>query len=175
MKNKGIVLLTLISIAILTIFLFLRPQKTTKQAVEGNPIPDFILVDINNNKLNLSDLRGSVVFINFWATWCDSCIEEMPSMERLYRRLSENPNFKMATIIVKDDLNNANSFLKKNGYTFPVYQNPDESASRIFRITGVPETFILDKKGVLRAKSIGPENWDSPQIFANIQELINEL
>jgi len=174
-KNKGIFLLILISIAVLTVFLFIKTPETPKKAVEGNPIPDFILVDVDNNKVNLSDLRGSVVFINFWATWCDSCIEEMPSMERLYRRLSGNPNFKMATIIVKDDLNNALSFLKKNGYTFPVYLNPDESASRIFRITGIPETFILDKKGILRAKAIGPENWDSPQIFANIQELINEL
>jgi len=64
--------------------------------------------------------------------------------------------------------------MKENGYTFPVYLNPDESAAGIFGITGVPETFIIDKKGILRNKVIGPADWDSPRVIESFQTLINE-
>jgi cytochrome c biogenesis protein CcmG/thiol:disulfide interchange protein DsbE len=78
------------------------------------------------------------------------------------------------TILYRDDLDRAYQYLKENGYTFPAYINPDETAARLFGITGVPETFIIDKKGVLREKVIGPADWDSPQAVSSLQALINE-
>ncbi len=173
MNKKGVVLLILLIAVVVVILSISRPKQTPKTS-PGGAVPDFSLVDIGNHQLRLSDLRGSVVFLNFWATWCGSCVEEIPSIENLYRQLSANPHFKMVTILVKDDLQRASEFMKQNGYSFPVYLNADESAARYFGITGVPETFILDKKGVLRHKVIGPADWNSPAVMETIQSLLDE-
>ena len=140
----------------------------------GRVPQDFELMDINNNRITLSGMKGSVVFINFWSTWCESCIDEMPSMERMTRYFAANPAFKVVTVLYKDNLDTALSFMKENRFTFPVYLNPDESAAKIFGITGIPETFIIDKKGILRDKVIGPAEWDSPNTIQAFQALINE-
>ncbi|MDH5202285.1 MAG: TlpA family protein disulfide reductase [Nitrospirota bacterium] len=132
------------------------------------------LFDISKNKLLLSELKGSVVFINFWASWCQTCKDEMPSIERLYRYFSGNPKFKLFTVLYRDNMEKAFIYIKENGYTFPVYHNPDGSAARQFMVTGVPETFIFDKNGILKKKVIGPLEWDSPQIIEALNNLINE-
>jgi len=172
-NKKGVVLLIMLVAVVAIIFSISRPKQSTRVTTDS-AVPDFSLVDNENHQLMLSDLRGSVVFINFWATWCGSCVEEIPSIEKLYRQLSENPHFKMVTILLKDDLQRASGFMKQNGYTFPVYLNTDESAAQYFGLTGVPETFILDKKGILRHKVIGPAEWDAPAAMETIRSLINE-
>lgn len=159
---------------IIVAFFIIRPSHGPKITTVGSEAPDLQLTDISENSLRLSDMKGSVVFINFWATWCGSCIEEMPSIERLSGLLSGNSQFRIVTILYKDDPSRAIGYMKQNGYTFPVYLNPDESAARSFGITGVPETFILDKKGILRKKVIGPATWDAPDSIQAFQNLINE-
>jgi thiol-disulfide isomerase/thioredoxin len=155
-------------------FFIIRPSHGPKITTVGSEAPDLQVTDISENRRRLSDMKGSVVFINFWATWCESCIEEMPSIERLSGLLSGNSQFRIVTILYKDDLSRAISYMKQNGYTFPVYLNPDQSAARSFGITGVPETFILDKKGILRKNVIGPAPWDAPEFIQAFQNLINE-
>lgn len=152
------------------VFFIVRHQYSPRVAT----IWEIELIDINKNKLKLSELKGSVLFVNFWATWCESCIEELPAIEGLFRNLSENPKFKLITILYKDNGDRVLSYMKENGYTFPIYLNPDGSAAKKFGITGVPETFIIDKKGVLRDKVIGPEDWNSPGAIEKFQTLINE-
>ena len=174
MKNKAFVLIIVVFVGILIVIFASKPTRGPQMAEIGRTTQDFELIDINNNKTHLSSMKGSVVFINFWATWCESCITEMPSIERLSRYFAANPTFKIVTILYKDDLNAALSFMKESGHTFPVYLNPDESAAKIFGITGIPETFIIDKKGVLRDKVIGPAGWDSPNTLQAFQTLINE-
>lgn len=174
MKKKGLILITILIAALALTFSITKPPKTTTITAVGSTPYNLELTDINKNRINLSDLKGSVVLVNFWATWCGSCVEELPSLERLFRLLSVNSGFKMVTILYKDDLEQAAGYMKENGYTFPVYLNPDESAIKTFGLTGVPETFLLDKKGVLRHKVIGPEDWDSPRVIEAIRTLINE-
>jgi thiol-disulfide isomerase/thioredoxin len=151
-----------------------KDQYQTEIITIGSTVSDMELIDTNQNKLNLSELKGSVVFIHFWATWCEPCIDELPSMEILFRRLSTNPRFKLITVLFKDDRKKVLRYMEENGYTFPVYVNPDGSAAKKFGITGVPETFIIDKNGVLRDKMIGPEKWDSPIIVGMLQSMIHE-
>lgn len=174
MKPKALILLLIIVTAIVAAVFTIKPVQSPKTAHVGSITHDFELVDPKQNRISLSDMKGSVVFINFWATWCTSCIEELPSIERMFRNLSENSSFKVVTILYKDDLNRALNFMKQNGYTFPVYLNPDESAANIFGITGIPETFIIDKRGLLRSKVIGPAEWDSPRALEIVQTLIKE-
>jgi len=173
-KNKALVLIVVVFVGILIVFFASKPSRGPKIAEIGRTTQDFELIDINKNRTTLSSMKGSVVFVNFWATWCESCISEMPSIERLSGQFAGNPTFKIVTILYKDDLNAALSFMQQNGFTFPVYLNPDESAAKMFGITGIPETFIIDKKGVLRDKVIGPAGWDSPNTIQAFQALINE-
>jgi cytochrome c biogenesis protein CcmG, thiol:disulfide interchange protein DsbE len=174
MKSKTIILLFIIVITIVAAVFTIKPVQSPKTAQVGSVTHDFELIDHNRNRISLSSMKGSVVFINFWATWCASCVEEMPAIERMYRNISGNSSFKVVSILYKDDLDRALNFMQQNGFTFPVYLNTDDSAARIFGITGIPETFIIDKRGMLRNKVIGPADWDSPRALEIIQTLINE-
>ncbi len=174
MNRKAKVLLSIIIAAVAASLVMMQPPRTAKQSFVGSVISDFELVGPENNRMRLSDLRGSVVFVNFWATWCASCIDELPSIERMYRQLSDNASFRVVTILYKDDLDRALKMMKQYGFTFPVYVNEDDSAARIFGITGVPETFLIDKRGTLRNKVIGPAEWDSPRALEIMHALLHE-
>lgn len=174
MKPRVFILVIILVSVVAVAFFSIRPTKRPQLVHIGSEVHDFAFTSISKNTSKLSDLRGSVVFINFWATWCGSCIDELPSIERLSGMLADDPSFRMVTILYKDDLDRALSHMKQNGYTFPVYLNQDESAARTLGITGIPETFIIDKKGYLREKIIGPAQWDSPQAVAAIRALLNE-
>jgi cytochrome c biogenesis protein CcmG/thiol:disulfide interchange protein DsbE len=174
MKTKALILFIILITAATAVFFTIKPSHTPRIAQVGSKTEDFDLFDTNGNRVKLSDMRGSVVFVNFWATWCGSCAEELPSIERLFKSLSGNPSFKMVTILFKDNISNVTSYMKQTGYSFPVFLNPDESAAKIFGITGVPETYIIDKKGVLRYKVLGPSDWASPQTITTLEALIKE-
>jgi cytochrome c biogenesis protein CcmG/thiol:disulfide interchange protein DsbE len=173
LKTKTSVLLIIL---LSTVFSFsvIQCRRSPRAAKVGEPVPDVTLIDNQENKVRLSELKGSVVFVNFWASWCPPCIEEVPSIEALFRNLSKNPKFKMITILYRDDIAGISNTAKQQGYTFPIYRDPDGSAAIQFGITGVPETFIIDKKGTLRDKVIGPYTWDSPAVTDTLLKLINE-
>jgi len=174
LKSRAVILIVIFIIGIALAFFMAKDQYRSEIITVGSAVPDIELIDISQNKLNLSELNGSVVFVNFWATWCEPCIDELPSIEILFRRFSHYPQFKLVTILFKDDRQHVLRYMEENGYTFPVYINPDGSASKKFGITGVPETFIIDKKGILRDKKIGPEQWDSPIVMEMLQSMIQE-
>lgn len=174
MKTKALIIPLVLLLVIIVAFFSVRSRRSVKVAEIGSAVQNFEVTDINNNKISLSDLKGSVLFVNFWATWCGSCVEELPNVQRLFRSLSGNSSFKMITILYKDNGQRALGYMQQNGYTFPVYLNPDDSAAKIFGITGVPETFIIDKKGILRDKVLGPAEWDSPQAISSFQALTKE-
>jgi peroxiredoxin len=174
LKSKAVILVIIFTIGIALAFLMVKDQYQTEIITIGSTVSDMELIDTKQNKVNLAELKGSVVFIHFWATWCEPCIDELPSMETLFKRFSTNPHFKLITVLFKDDRKKVIRYMEENGYTFPVYVNPDGSAAKKFGITGVPETFIIDKNGVLRDKMIGPEQWDSPIIVGMLQSMIHE-
>ena len=149
------------AMAVILAFLAAGCGEVSEKATVGLTAPDFALQDRNGNTWRLSDLRGQVVLVNFWATWCPPCLEEMPSMENLYRTMPKD-SFKMLAVLYKDDPAAADRLTSSKGYTFPVLVDPDEKAGQIYGLTGVPETFIVDKIGVLREKFIGPVQWDAP-------------
>ena len=174
MKSKTLIFLILIFLGSAVAFFIVRHQYTPSTARVGLPAPNIELTDSYNNKLKLSELKGSVVFVNFWATWCPPCIDEMPSIERLSRNLAGNSKFKMVTILYNDDMNKVLGYMKEMNYTFPVYLDSEGDAAEKFGITGVPETFIIDKNGILRNKVVGPSEWDSPYVIEELSKLMNE-
>lgn len=129
----------------------------------GKPAPDFVLQDASGKTWQLSSQKGKVVFVNFWATWCKPCRDEMPSMEALNKAMAGKP-FQMLSIVFNDDLKMAESFARRLGATFPVLANPGPELTEAYMITGVPETFLVDADGILQHKFIGPYNWNTPEM-----------
>ncbi len=138
----------------------------------GKPAPDFVLQDATGKAWKLSSLKGKVVFVNFWATWCKPCRDEMPSMVALDKAMADKP-FQMLFIVFNDDIDMAKSFAQRLGATFPVLSNPGQELTEAYMITGVPETFLIDADGILRHKFIGPYDWNSREMINIILELFN--
>lgn len=140
----------------------------------GAPAPDFNYPDLNGNAVTLSGLRGKVVFINIWATWCPTCVWEMPSMEQVHRKFKDQDFVMLAVDIDLLGKEVVLPFMKKYRLTFPVLLDPRGAVKRLYRTTGVPETFIIDKRGIIRYIEIGPRDWSEPQAVAMIRALVNE-
>jgi len=144
-----------------------------KLAKVGLLAPNFTLSDTKGKTWKLSDLKGQVVFINFWATWCSPCRDEMPSMQALYSSMPAD-KFKLLSILSNDEPAFADITAKKLGATFPILIDPDNKTGLAYGLTGVPETFIVDKHGVLREKFIGPANWDAPDAREMIMKYLSQ-
>ena len=136
-------------------------EEAPARATIGKPAPLFTLQDTEGRIWSLADLRGKVVFINFWATWCPPCRAEMPAMEALNRSLVGKP-FQMLTILVNDAPEMARRFRQTLDGTFPILLPTDDTVSKRYGTTGVPETYIVDPDGILREQVIGALQWDSP-------------
>jgi len=113
----------------------------------GYLAPDFTLRDLEGNQVTLSSLRGKAVFLNFWATWCQYCVEEMPSLQEIHDRYGNR--MAVYAINVGESLAQVSGFLKKNGYTFPVLLDEDEAVARRYLIRGFPTSFFIDARGVI--------------------------
>ncbi len=157
----------------LLLFLAACGQEQKKVATVGQPAPDFTLIDLQGKTWTLSELKGQVVFINFWATWCPPCREEMPSMQKLYTMLPKD-NFKMLAILNNDSPALANLFALKLKVTIPILNDQVNKIGPIYGLTGLPETFVIDKHGVLREKFIGPAKWDSPEYVQMLTKYISQ-
>ena len=153
--------------------LFITACGESPVATVGKQAPDFDTVDLKGDVWSLSKLKGQVVFLNFWATWCPPCREEMPSMERLYAKLPKE-KFVMIALFNKDDPAAVKNFVTKLGITFPILSDEYNFAGTKYGLTGLPETFIIDKQGVIQEKYIGPVEWDSPEIVDMLMKYINE-
>lgn len=138
---------------------------------ENSPAPAITVNSLDGKPLNLSDLKGKVVILNFWATWCPPCREEIPSMMKLNSAMAGKP-FQMVAVSIDEGGQPAvASFFKTSGFSLPAYIDPDNRAAKIYGITGVPETFVIDKNGILLKRVIGPLTWDSPEVLSYLEGL----
>ena len=138
----------------------------------GKSAPDFQLPDLNEKEIRLSDYRGKVVFLNFWATWCKPCREEMPSMEVLYKNFEKDGLVILAVSIDRvTTKKEIPPFVKSLNLTFPVLVDSWGQTDKRYKLMGVPETYIIDREGTLREKVIGPRDWtrlDNLQILTQL-------
>ena len=150
-------------------------QKAEIKPIKGKQIaPNFSLEDLHGKKVDLKQFRGKVVFLNFWATWCGPCKEEMPSMEALYQMFKEK-NFVFLTISVDyEEKKKVKEFIDKHRYTFPVLIDPKCLALDLYGVKGIPTTILIDKKGTMIGRSVGPKDWNHPEIVNLLGQLIEK-
>ena len=170
--RRAVVLWVLVAVSV-AIFLFLykstRLDREVRMTVPfskarvGDPAPDFVLPALGGGTLRLADYRGKVVFLNFWATWCPPCRSEIPSMESLYKRFGTR-DFDILAVSIDDNGEGAvRGFGTAYGITFPVLLDPQRTTYALYGLTGVPETFIIDRDGKIVFKVIGPQDWMNRQ------------
>ena len=136
--------------------------------------PNFNFPDLDGKMVNLTDYKGKVVFLNIWATWCKPCRDEMPSMERLYQKLKAEDVIILAVSIDASAAKAVAPFVKDFNLNFPVLLDPQGSIKSLYGTTGIPESFVIDKKGVLAQITLGPRNWDSPDAIQFFRNLIQK-
>ena len=149
----------------------------------GRPAPSFDARTLDGQPASLGDFEGQVVLLNVWATWCAPCRVEMPSMERLYRELGDE-SFEILAVSVDAPLGqfdavgnpggNIGAFADSLSLTFPILHDPEGRIQRTYQTTGVPESFIVGKDGVIYRKLIGPTEWDRPEYVDFFRRLMEE-
>ena len=137
----------------------------------GSLAPDFVLPTPPEGKMALSEQRGKVVFLNFWATWCPPCRAEMPSMEILYRKL-KGKDFEMMAVSVDWKADKIRNLVEKLSLTFPILHDAEKKVARAYGIYGLPATFLIDKTGKVVFKATGARDWTDKRVVEQIEELI---
>lgn len=134
--------------------------------------PDFSVTDLSGKTVRLSALRGRVVVLNVWTTWCPPCRDEMPSMERLYRELA-GPDFELLAVSEDDGgVDAVRRFVRELAVTFPVLYDPERQVGTRYGVWGYPETFVIDRGGRIVERVIGPRTWDTPEQVAALRALM---
>ncbi len=150
-----------------------EPQVSKQVGSVENVAPDFTLTDMNGQQVSLSQFRGKVVILNFWATWCPPCREEMPSMEQLYRDYKDKGLVMLAVNVEENGKKAVEKFLKKNPHSFPILLDTENVAQNTYGVFRFPESFIIDQNGFVVEKIIGGRDWTSGQTFKIIKFLLN--
>jgi cytochrome c biogenesis protein CcmG/thiol:disulfide interchange protein DsbE len=133
----------------------------------GRLAPTFALDD-GQHSVDLSKLRGKVVVLSFWATWCAPCIEEMPSLEALQRQL---PQIEVVAIASQEDFTDYASFLQRHPVGLLTVFDANQKSNALYGSFRFPETYVIDRSGVIRRKFIGPQEWTSPAMVKYLAKL----
>ena len=131
---------------------------------------NFLLPDLNGNRVSLADQRGNVVFLNFWATWCPPCRYEMPSMEKLYNKF-KNKDFTILAVNIGENAEQVKAFKESYKLSFPILLDADSSVASFYGAISIPATYLIDRDGYIQGAALGPRDWASEEAF----ELINSL
>ena len=135
----------------------------------GSAAKEFSVQD-SDRKLSLDQFRGQVVVLNFWATWCPPCVEELPSLMNLQERMRER-GVTVLGVSIDVDGDAYHRFLKLHNINFLTVRDPEQKVAVMYGTTGWPETYIIDRQGVLRRKFVGPVDWNSPEVIGFLNRL----
>ena len=165
--------------AFAVIYFFTFPHYRQGEAsVAGKKAEDFAM-ELNGKPAHLSDLRGKVVVLNFWGSWCAPCVEEVPALIALQQRIASR-NGVVLGVAADEDQATYEKFLRDHEVIFPTYRDPGTDAERRSPIAQnygtsmYPETYIIDRKGVIVRKIIGPQDWNSPEMLAYFDAILGK-
>jgi peroxiredoxin len=158
-------------LAMALILIFASPSyRQGEPSMAGKPAPDFSFT-LEGKPARLADLRGKVVVLNFWATWCPPCVEEMPSLNRLHAQIAVQGGLVLG-ISVDDSPEAYERFLQQHNITFPNYRDPAKRINATYGTFMYPETYIIARDGRIARKIIGPQNWQSSDLLAYLKRLL---
>ena len=140
--------------------------------VKGMSAPNFTLPGLDGKTVSLADYKGKVVLLNIWATWCPPCVDEMPSMEKLHQELKGEAFEILAVSIDASGAKAVLPFMKKHQLSFPALTDTKGAIKNLYQTTGVPESFIIDKDGIIVEKVIGPMDWATPDVIRYFRDLV---
>lgn len=158
-------------------------RDSYRPVIAGEPAPDFVATTLDGVEKTLADYDGEVVLLNIWATWCPPCREEMPSMQRLSERL-DGTDFRVVAVSVDASREgergwggniggDVGDFVDEYGLTFEILRDPAGEIAEIYQTTGLPETFLIGRDGIIYRKVAGGTHWDDEQYVAQIQRLLD--
>lgn len=170
-----------ITVILLTVVIFIllitsspkttAPDTSLDLTQARSMAPDFELSDLTGNKVSLSSLRGHVVLVNFWATWCPPCRGEIPSMDHLYQELKGEGVVLLAINVEADGPSVVPTFMQRVPFSFPVLFDVDGRVRGKFGVSKYPETFIIDPEGIVQRRVIGAIDWNHPQMITYLRSL----
>jgi peroxiredoxin len=143
--------------------------RGTRPSSIGRPAPDFTVQDADRTVV-FSQLRGQVIVLNFWATWCAPCVEEMPSLVSLQRRLRDK-GVEVLAVSIDDDEASYHQFLQQNKIDLLTVRDAAKKSSDLYGTFKFPETYVIDRRGVVRRKFIGAVDWSQPEIVDFLSKL----
>lgn len=170
---RGLRTAAILAIAVALAFGYVHLGENKGFALQtGSETPSFRLASLAGDEVDLESYRGNVVVLNFWATWCPPCVAEMPSLERLHQALGPE-GLAVVTIATDEDEDVLREFVEDYELTLPVLLDPGgRGAATDYRTNGYPETFVLDRNGVLLRHHVGPAEWDTPEALAHFRGLL---
>ena len=144
----------------------------TPRVAAGDPAPDIALTGAFGGEGLLSDYQGRVILLNFWATWCAPCVTEMPDMQRLYEQLGDEHFEIIAVSLDHEGAGVVQRFAERHRLTFTLAIDPEGRSEQAYRLTGLPETYIIDADGIVRHRILGAREWTHPESRRLITELM---
>lgn len=175
MMIRTLLLLLLFSASIAPAFAWSeRPREQPAGSLEtGRTAPDFTLKSLDGDSVSLSQFRGKVVFLNFWASWCPPCRAEMPAMNRLNEVFSDR-DFVMLAVNTEQDKGAVEDFLSRHPHDFTVLLDPRGTVQNLYQVFRFPETFLIDKEGRIVERFIGARDWSGVEFLKRIEQLVKE-
>jgi cytochrome c biogenesis protein CcmG, thiol:disulfide interchange protein DsbE len=156
------------TLAVLLLTLYLTACDRGGLPSEINkPAPDFNVAD-GTSSIHLANYRGHVVLLNFWASWCAPCIVELPSLQQFHR---EHPEYPILAVSIDESAEKYKKFLVDRKVDFVTVRDPEQVAASKFSTTGWPETFVIDRQGLIRRRFIGATDWSDPEILRFMKSL----
>ena len=176
---RAVILVFLAVVVLLTLFA-LNQKESFRKSFElkspdvGRPAPNFEFPGLDGKLVSLSDYLGKVVLVNIWATWCRPCVDEMPSMQKLYQEFKDDDFEILAVSIDAPGSGVVAPFMRKYNLTFPALLDSEGTIRESYGATGIPESFIIDRQGILVKKIIGAADWSSPEVFRFFRNLLQK-
>jgi thiol-disulfide isomerase/thioredoxin len=154
-------------------FALVLPAGLASALEAGGRQPEIGLTDLRGSRIDLASLKGKVVIIDFWASWCAPCKEEMPVLERLYKKYKDR-GFVVVGISVDQELANVRSFLKQLPVSFPIVHDADHKVADRFKPPRMPSSYVVDRKGIVRYVHAGFRSEDGAKLEAEVQALLGK-
>ena len=153
------------------VFFAMPSYRQGEPSIAGRTAPDFPL-EMNGRQIHLSDLRGKVVILDFWASWCPPCVEEANSLNALQEKI-ESQGGTILGVSQDEDPDAYQKFLIEHGVNFPTYRDPEKKVPTAYGTVMIPEAYMISKDGKIARKVVGPQDWTSPELVSSVETLLH--